>query len=193
MKEVTKEVAKSYGSYINNIIGESLTTNPKQFWSFIRKNRTENLGIPSLKVNDIVKTTDSDKANALNDYFKSVFTNEQLPTPTKQLKALNPNKASGPDAIPAKVLKETANEIAPIIQHIFQQSYTSGQLPEAWTTAVVTAIYKKRQQVRAASMNKCHQTDLILLGFSKAFDCVPHQRLFTNFTTMESQDLRSIG
>ena len=30
-KEVTKEVAKSYGSYINNIIGESLTTNPKQF------------------------------------------------------------------------------------------------------------------------------------------------------------------
>ena len=29
----------------------------------------------------------------------------------------------------------------------------------------------------AASMNKCHQTDLILLDFSKAFDCVPHQRL----------------
>ena len=29
----------------------------------------------------------------------------------------------------------------------------------------------------AASMNKCHQSDLILLDFSKAFDCVPHQRL----------------
>ena len=27
----------------------------------------------------------------------------------------------------------------------------------------------------AASMNKCHQTDLILLYFSKAFNCVPHQ------------------
>ena len=66
-KQLRKEVTISYGSYINNIIGESLTTNPKQFWSFIRKNRTENLGIPSLKVNDIVKTTDSDKANALND------------------------------------------------------------------------------------------------------------------------------
>ena len=64
-KEVTKEVANSYSSYINNVIGESLTTNPKQFWSFIRKNKTENLGIPSLKVNDMVKTTDSDKADAL--------------------------------------------------------------------------------------------------------------------------------
>ena len=29
----------------------------------------------------------------------------------------------------------------------------------------------------AASMNKCHQTDLILLDLSKAVDCVPHQRL----------------
>ena len=73
----------------------------------------------------MVKTTDSDKADALNDYFKSVFTKEQLPIPTKgpspfpsiqsleiglngvtkQLQALNPNKASGPDEIPAKVLK----------------------------------------------------------------------------------------
>ena len=29
----------------------------------------------------------------------------------------------------------------------------------------------------AASMNKCHQTNLILLDFSKAFDFFPHQRL----------------
>ena len=29
----------------------------------------------------------------------------------------------------------------------------------------------------AASMNKCYQTDVILPDFSKAFDCVPHQRL----------------
>ena len=120
-----------------------------------------------------MKTTDSDKANALNDYFKSVFTNEQLPTPTKgpspfpsiqsleiglngftkQLEALNPNKASGPDEIPAKVLKETAHEIAPIIHHIFQQSYTSGQLPEAWKTALVTAIYKIRKQVRPSKLS----------------------------------------
>ena len=159
-KEVTKEVASSYSSYINNVIGEN-----KQFWSFIRKNK-------SLKVNYMVKTTDSDKADALNDYFKSVFTKEQLPIPTKgpspfpsiqsleiglngvtkQLQALNPNKASGPDEIPAKVLKETANEISPIIHHIFQQSYTSGQLPEAWKTALVTAIYKKRQQVRSSKL-----------------------------------------
>ena len=40
----------------------------------------------------------------------------------KQLKNLNKNKATGPDELPARVLKETAEQIAPIITHIFQQS-----------------------------------------------------------------------
>ena len=140
-KVITKEVTKSYNSYINNM-GESLTTNPKQFWSFIRQNKTKNLGIPVLKVNNDLKTADHDKANALNDLFKSIFfTNEQFPIPTKgpslspsiqtleiglsgiikQLVALNSNKAPGPSDITAKILKETAKEISPIIQHIFRQ------------------------------------------------------------------------
>ena len=38
----------------------------------------------------------------------------------KQLKNLNQNKATGPDELPARVLKETAEQIAPIITHIFQ-------------------------------------------------------------------------
>ena len=126
----------SYNSYINNIIGESLTTNPKKIWS-IRQNSRENLGILALKINNNLKTTDHDKANALNDHFKSVFTNEQLPIPTKgsspfpsiktleiglnsiikQLEAVNPNKAPGPDEIPAKILKETAKEISPSLEY----------------------------------------------------------------------------
>ena len=95
-----------------------------------------------------MKTTDYDKANALNDNFISVFTTEQLPIPKgpppfpliqtleiglngmkKQLEALNPNKAPGPDDITAKILKETAKETSPIIQDIFHQSYTTGKLP----------------------------------------------------------------
>ena len=160
---VKKEITKSYHNYINNIIGESLSTNPKCFWSFIKQTKTENLGIPTLHSNDKMQTTDHDKANTLNNHFKSVFTNEQLPIPSKgpsqfpslqtldigvngvrkQLEALKPHKASGPDEIPARVLKETASEISTIVQHIFQQSYTTGKLPQAWTTGHVTPIYKK--------------------------------------------------
>ena len=38
-----------------------------------KQNKTKNLGIPVLKVNNDLKTADHDKANALNDLFKSVF------------------------------------------------------------------------------------------------------------------------
>ena len=55
-----------------------------------------------------------------------------------------------------------------------QQHYSpsSARIP-IWTseTQFVEAVHDW-----AASMNKRHQIDLILLDFSEAFDCVPHQR-----------------
>ncbi len=60
-----------------------------------------------------------------------------------KLKNLNQNKATGPDELPARVLKETAEQIAPIITHIFQQSYNTSKLPDDWLQALVTPIHKK--------------------------------------------------
>ena len=63
-----------------------------------------------------------------------------------KLKNLNQNKATGPDELPARVLKETAEQIAPIITHIFQQSYNTSKLPDDWLQALVTPIHKKAYQ-----------------------------------------------
>ena len=162
-KQATKALAKSYKDYVNNHIGDSLKTNPKRFWSFIKANKRENIGIPTLRVNDQPIINDRDKANALNNQFSSVFTQEKHPIPQiapstypntplleigidgviKQLENLNQNKATGPDELPARVLKETAKQIAPIITQIFQQSYNTGKLPNDWLQALVTPIHKK--------------------------------------------------
>ena len=61
----------------------------------------------------------------------------------KQLKNLNQNKATGPDELPARVRKDTAEQIAPIITHIFQQSYNTSKLPNDWLQALATPIHKK--------------------------------------------------
>ena len=37
-RQTTKALATSYKSYVNNQIGDSLKTNPKRFWSFIKVN-----------------------------------------------------------------------------------------------------------------------------------------------------------
>jgi len=62
-KVKSRKLSKSYNSYINNITGESLTTNTKRVWSFIKQTQRENLGIPSLNSNDKMQNTDHDKAN----------------------------------------------------------------------------------------------------------------------------------
>ena len=90
------------------------------------------------------------KAEILVQQFKSVFTidsNNTIPDTTKNvrdsikpltittngleklLRAVNPAKASGPDRIPNRILKECAPSIAPGLQAIFQRSVDTGELP----------------------------------------------------------------
>ena len=58
-------------------------------------------------------------------------------------KTLIRKKAFGPDIISNIVLKERANEIAPVLSHIFQLSIDTGELPKDWRNANVSPIFKK--------------------------------------------------
>ena len=48
----------------------------------------------------------------------------------KLLKGLNPLKALGPDELYPGVLKELANELGPVIAHLFQQSLDMDEIPK---------------------------------------------------------------
>ena len=61
----------------------------------------------------------------------------------KLLKGLNPSKALGPDELHPRVLKELATELGPIFAHLFQQSIDSGDIPEEWTLANISPLFKK--------------------------------------------------
>jgi hypothetical protein len=61
----------------------------------------------------------------------------------KLLTNLSINKASVPDNIANKVLKACAEELAPVMSHIFQLSLTTGELPSDWRNANITPIFKK--------------------------------------------------
>ena len=51
----------------------------------------------------------------------------------KLLKNLKPGKAAGPDKLKPLLLQELRNEIAPILQIIFEQSLQTGKLPADWS------------------------------------------------------------
>jgi hypothetical protein len=122
------------------------------------------LGFSTLKLNGETIENSKGKAEALNEQFKSVFTKEDLDnfpqiddsgTPDipnlnistegliKLLKAVNPNKANGPDNISCRILKEAAESISPYLQLIFIKSIEEHNVPKDWLVANVTALFKK--------------------------------------------------
>ena len=62
---------------------------------------------------------------------------------TQLLKGLNPSKAFGPDQLHPRVLKELATKVGPIFAHLFQQSIDSGEVPNEWTFANISPLFKK--------------------------------------------------
>ena len=55
---------------------------------------------------------------------------------------LDPSKASGLDGIPARFLKDMANDPAPLLTLIYQTSLQQGRIPDEWRKALITPIYK---------------------------------------------------
>ena len=59
------------------------------------------------------------------------------------IKQLDINKATGSDEIPMRLLKETANQIAPSLTMLFNKSLRLGIFPEEWKLANIVPIFKK--------------------------------------------------
>ena len=61
----------------------------------------------------------------------------------KLLAGLDPSKGAGPDAIKLIVLRSLKDQVAPILQLIFQKSVNTGQIPSDWKKAIVKPLFKK--------------------------------------------------
>ena len=156
--DVQKLERQAYYSYINNIIevNEDQDEKPakqKRFWSYIKSLRKDNTGISPLKDKGRLFNAPKDKTNILNSQNQSTFTQEDtchVPSPSgtpfpdmeeihidedgvrKLLQKTNPRKATGPDNIHARILKDYASELAPILTIIFNKSLQEGTVPEDW-------------------------------------------------------------
>ena len=103
------------------------------------------------------------KTDILNNYFTSVFTQDSVaPPPPRQgppfpdksliginfhrvvqlLTTLDVHKATGPDHIPSRLLKEISSEIAPSLTLIFQASLCQCSIPSNWKEAFITPLFK---------------------------------------------------
>ena len=79
---------------------------------------------------------------------------------TKLLKEIDPYKATGPDSIPAKLLKEMADELSPSLALIFTASLQQGEVPRDWKKALVTPLFKKGDQTNPTNYRPVSLTSI---------------------------------
>ena len=128
------------------------------------------------------------KAELLNNYFisQTILPPSNLPLPPftyltharldqididhhkvkQQLLTVNTSKASGPDSISNRVLKECAESLYLPLTNLFQKSLDEGTFPDPWKDANVSSIFKK-----LARNNKTNYRPISLLAcVSKIFE-----------------------
>ena len=77
------------------------------------------------------------------------------------LQRLNVNKASGPDLISPRIMKELATAIAPVLTSIFKKSLEHGEIPSDWKKAHVTPVYKKGRKTDPCNSITCISCKLL--------------------------------
>jgi hypothetical protein len=145
-------------------LATNIKSDVKSFWNYARsKMRKDNVGPLEGEDGDAV-SDDSMVAELLNDYFCSVFTEEDIAnipacpdvasqaitTSTvkpeqvaKVCSGLKVNKAAGVECIAPIILNKLSEEIKKPLSQIFQQSLDTRDNPSDWRSANVTPIYKK--------------------------------------------------
>lgn len=171
VKEYEKQIAKQ------------AKKNPKLFYSYAKKKMKTTEGISDLKDgNDNKATTDKSKAEMLNKFFCSVFTQEDtssIPNCEKQkvinhltdievtetmvlklLKSLDTSKSPGPDGMHPRILYELAEHLAKPLSIIFTLSLQEAKLPTQWKDANVTPLFKKGEKSKPSNYRPVSLTSI---------------------------------
>ncbi|RVE40408.1 hypothetical protein evm_014942, partial [Chilo suppressalis] len=82
-----------------------------------------------------------------------------------ELQSLDVRKASGPDGIPAVVLKKCAAESSPVLTRLYQCSYSLGRVPETWRVANVQPIPKKGDRSDPANYRPIAVTSVLCKAY----------------------------
>ena len=196
-----KECHKAFNEYMSDIIRESYENGKKKkLFSYIKSLRTDYCGVDTLQKDGVLYSDNQDKANVLNHYFSTIFTNRNDfsdlpnmgPSPypdiseieiitagvKKLLQNLDPSKSQGPDKIPSKLLKLMASEIAPCLSLVFVASLHQGVVPQDWKLALVTPLFKKGSKSELSNYRPISLTCIC----SKLLEHIIHTSVMTHLT-----------
>lgn len=200
---VTSQLRQAKSDYFRNLN----PSDTKQFWKTVKVLNKKDSQIGSLTHDGIPIHSDTDKANALCDFFSNCFNASHRPISTitpnthgcspeilctedevcNLLLSLDASKASGPDGISARMLKHTANAIAPSITKLFNYSIACCQPPSCWKMSSVVPIPKVLKAKSTAEFRPISLLSILSKVLERHFYSLISQHLSDSFPLANCQ------
>ena len=152
--------------YINSVCADR-NNNQKRFWSLFKlKSNVSHTETYDLHTND----ADHDETTTTSLLEDTVLTPDHV---AAVLRNLDNSKAHGPGGIPARLLTETAYQIAPSLCDLFNKSLRTGVVPQDWKLANVVPVYKKGDKEHVENYRPISLLSLISKVLERClFDCI---------------------
>ena len=162
--KVKREIELAKVKYNAERVRDLQKTEPRKWHQRIKGMLNSTVSDLHMNIPGIDSNNHKDMANAINTKFVSVSSHIEplnistlpayLPVddtpPTlhpwevyKELKAIKSSKASGPDGIPPKLIKEFAYELSSPLTDVLNCSFREGVVPHQWKSAIVVPIPKQ--------------------------------------------------
>ena len=180
-----------------------IKTNPRAFFTYAKKRSKviTNIG-PLLDKNKKLQSDPTVMSNILQDQYKTAFSHpdsgdinqpqqdttdipdfsDVIFTEEDVLKAINElgiNSAPGPDKIPAKLIKECKEQLAPALVILWRRSLDSGLIPESLLSQTIIPIFKKENKSLASNYRPISLTS----HFIKIFERILRDKLISHLET----------
>lgn len=199
-KRCDRLLKESHAKYLENL-EKSLRSNPKLFWTYLKKQKKCNFYPTKMKFNTSEATKGTDISNLFADYFSSVYTNvsslsSSQPFPLtsypnsclslitftpeqilRVLKRLDSSKGAGMDGIPAIFVTSCPEELAKPLTYIINCSLRTGIYPSQWKDALVIPVYKNGDR----SLISNYRPISIISVFAKIFELAVYPIFFSQF------------
>ena len=185
-----------------NVISK-IKTNLRAFYTYAKqKSKTHTTIGPLIDDKNVLHSDSTTMSNLLQAQYKKAFsdpksgTQDQAYPDTKDVppldnitttnedivKAINcikSNSAPGPDEIPALLLKECKNEIAPALSILWQKSIDTGEIPSKLLTQSIIPIFKKDNRSLPANYRPISLTSHLIKLFERILRAKITEHLIT--------------
>ena len=201
--KVNNSIKKAKRNYFSEKLDAS-KWNPRKTWRLINElqsRQCKSTKVSQIKLGQQVFTSSEDISQAFNNHFTSIGQTLAREIPTVDIdplyyvktsdrvfsferinvqevvtlvKGIDGGKATGLDNIPCKLLKITADVVAPSLTCIFNQSLLTGIYPSDWKLAKVTPIFKNGSK---SDLNN-YRPISVIPAVAKIFEKIIYNQLY---------------